>query len=65
MTKIRQLKVTEDAQVRGRLHNRKTVRNPRIKLSGKWLQQAGFAVGQFVEVLIVDQVIHIVKKQTK
>lgn len=37
----------------------------KINLSGKWLQDAGFAVGEVVKVVTTDNYIQIVKQQTE
>ncbi len=56
------MKVTEKVTVSGGIGYRKTTRHPKINIAGKWLQSAGFAVGEVVNVLISDQAIHIIRK---
>ena len=37
----------------------------KINLSGKWLHDAGFTIGESVRVIVADGFIQIVKKQTE
>ncbi|MFA9219673.1 MAG: SymE family type I addiction module toxin [Sediminibacterium sp.] len=62
MTKVRTLKVTEQTRINGTPHRRTISRYPKIKLSGKWLRMEGFSIGDFVNVMITEQAIHIIKK---
>ncbi len=59
----RKLKVTEGTRVTGTRHTANRIKRfPKIQLQGNWLRDAGYLVGEMVEVLISDQAIHIIKK---
>lgn len=39
--------------------------HPKIDVSGKWLQELGFAIGDFIKVVATDNYIQIAKAQTE
>ena len=62
LTKVRKLKVTEQTRVNGKTYGRSIVKStPKINIGGNWLKDAGFYIGDFVEVMIADNFIQILK----
>lgn len=63
MTKVRKLKVTEQTRVNGRSYGRAIIKSsPKINLSGDWIKkEAGFGIGEFVEVFVAESFIQITK----
>lgn len=61
MESVRILKVAAQPVPRAR-HKYKF--QSKISLSGNWLQDAGFAIGDFISVVVTDNYIQIVKEQT-
>ena len=46
----RQLKINREVRETGRTYYKKTKLIPSLKLSGNWFQEAGFDIGQNVEI---------------
>jgi|GEM_PF-2138483 len=64
MQNERVLKVGE-ISTRPTRHPRTIKFHPKISLSGKWLEDLGFSIGDFISVVTTDNYIQIVKHQTE
>jgi hypothetical protein len=63
MQRQRTLKIVKGTRITGTACAYRRVKTfPKVQLQGDWLKKAGFVIGEFVEIVVSEQMLYIIKK---